>query len=59
MSNLANCSVVYGCSKRFDPPTKAASHSPFLIALKAASNAYIELEHAVSMRKEGPFSPRQ
>lgn len=55
----ANCSVVNGCRQRFDPPTKAASHSPFRIAENATSNAYIELEQAVSTMNDGPVKPKQ
>lgn len=56
---LANCKVVYGCSRRLAPPTNAASHSPFLIALYAESNAYILLLQAVSIKNDGPHKPKQ
>lgn len=56
---LANCNVTYGCKIKFEPPTNAASHSPFRIALNAQSNAYNELLHAVSNRYEGPVKPKQ
>ena len=36
----------------------AASHSPFRIALKAQSRAYIELLQAVSNINDGPINPR-
>lgn len=37
----------------------AASHWPLRIALNAASNAYIELLHAVSSRNDGPSKPSE
>lgn len=44
---------------RLAPPTIAASHSPFRIAVNALSNAYRELLHAVSMRNDGPVNPNE
>lgn len=44
---------------KFEPPTKAASHSPFFIAVNAQSNAYMELLQAVSTKNDGPFIPKQ
>lgn len=37
----------------------AASHSPLRIALNAQSIAYIELEHAVSNKYDGPVKPNE
>lgn len=39
-------------------PTKAASHSPVLIALKAESSAYIDELQAVSTMIDGPCNPK-
>lgn len=39
--------------------TKALSHCPHLNAENAESRANIELLHAVSTVKDGPFNPKQ
>lgn len=41
-----------------EPPTSAASHAPLIMYLYAQSNAYAELEQAVSTVKDGPHNPK-
>lgn len=47
--------IIPGAKDRFEPPTRAASHSPFLMALYASSNAYKLEEHAVFTVQLGPI----
>lgn len=54
---LANWREELGFNKRLDPPTMAASHSPFRIALKAEFKANNELLQDASNKKDGPVSP--
>uniref|UniRef100_A0A1B0AA84 Uncharacterized protein n=1 Tax=Glossina pallidipes TaxID=7398 RepID=A0A1B0AA84_GLOPL len=53
-----NCNVTIGCKHKFEPAIIAASISPTRNAVKALSNAYIELEQAVSNKYEGPCKPK-
>ena len=49
--------VVFKLSTNCEPPTIAASQAPLIIYLYAQSNAYAELEHAVSTVNDGPHKP--
>jgi len=49
--------VVFKLSTNCEPPTIAASQAPLMIYLYAQSNAYAELEHAVSTVNDGPHKP--
>lgn len=52
--SFMNCTEVLGFSKRLTPPTRAALHCPWRIALKAFSRATRLEEQAVSIVMLGP-----
>lgn len=56
-TNLEYSTVDVKLSTNCEPPTIALSQAPLMIYLYAQSNAYAELEHAVSTVNDGPHNP--
>lgn len=54
MPSFMNCTDVFGLRSRLTPPTRAESHWPWRMALKAFSRANRLEEQAVSMAVLGP-----